>query len=108
MATRIRRSPKTARLQLRVSEEADSLIREAAEAADKSVTSFITDSAVNAAQSLLADQHHFVLSEEAWDRFVEALERPAEYKPELAKLLQSPRVLGTAIDEEDEGASREA
>jgi uncharacterized protein (DUF1778 family) len=40
-----------------------------------------------------ADQTHFVLSEEHWHAFSEALDRPARHLPELEKLLQEPSIL---------------
>jgi hypothetical protein len=39
------------------------------------------------------DQRHFVLSEEQWQAFTEALDRPARHLPDLEKLLQAPSIL---------------
>jgi uncharacterized protein (DUF1778 family) len=43
-----------------------------------------------------ADQTHFVLSEEHWRAFTEALDRPARHIPRLEKLLREPSVLERA------------
>jgi uncharacterized protein (DUF1778 family) len=40
-----------------------------------------------------ADQTEFVLSEEQWRAFTEALDRPARHLPELEKLLREPSIL---------------
>jgi len=39
------------------------------------------------------DQTDFVLSEEQWQAFTEALNRPARHLPELEKLLREPSIL---------------
>lgn len=39
------------------------------------------------------DQRHFVLSEEQWCAFTEALEEPARRIPQLEELLREPSVL---------------
>jgi uncharacterized protein (DUF1778 family) len=44
-------------------------------------------------EQYLADQTEFVLSEEQWQAFTEALDRPARHLPELEKLLREPSVL---------------
>ena len=40
-----------------------------------------------------ADQTEFVLSEEQWQAFTEALDRPARHLPRLEMLLREPSVL---------------
>ena len=39
------------------------------------------------------DQTDFVLSEEQWQAFTEALNRPARHLPEMEKLLREPSIL---------------
>jgi len=39
------------------------------------------------------DQTQFMLSEEQWQAFTEALDRPARRLPQLEKLLQEPSIL---------------
>jgi uncharacterized protein (DUF1778 family) len=50
------------------------------------VTDFILDSACFEAEHVLADKREFVVSPKQWKVFVEALDRRAQIKPELARL----------------------
>ena len=43
-----------------------------------------------------ADQTQFVLSDEEWCAFTEAMDRPARHLPELEKLLREPSILERA------------
>jgi uncharacterized protein (DUF1778 family) len=43
---------------------------------------------------MLADRHHFVLNDNHWQAFQQALGRPVQAKPQLKKLLTEPGVLG--------------
>jgi hypothetical protein len=45
-----------------------------------------------------ADQTLFVLSDEQWRAFTEALDRPARHLPRLEKLLREPSVLERTMD----------
>ena len=47
-----------------------------------------------AANQALADRRHFVLDDEQWQAFQQALDRPVQAKPHLKKLLTEPGVLG--------------
>ncbi len=80
---------RTARFGLRATVQQESLIRAAAEATGKSVTQFVLNSACDAAENALANQRHFFVDEERWMAFMEALEKPAEIKPRLSKLMRS-------------------
>lgn len=70
------RSSKEGRLNLRVTERQDHLIRRAAAALDKSVTEFVLDSVALEAERVLAEQRWFMLSEAEWTRFHELLDQP--------------------------------
>ena len=85
--------PKAARLAIRASARQDRIIRQAAEATGKTVTSFVLDAAYTEAQRSLADRSLFRLDEPQWKRFTDALERPTVKKPRLRKLLRTPGVL---------------
>ncbi|MCW5700537.1 MAG: DUF1778 domain-containing protein [Rhodospirillales bacterium] len=85
--------PKEDRLNLRASSRQTSLIREAADTVGKTMTDFVLDSACSKAEEVLADRRHFVLDDDAWARFMEALDRPARAKPRLKELLETPSVL---------------
>ncbi len=92
-ATRSPLEAKEDRLNLRASARQTSLIREAAEAVGKTMTDFVLDSACSNAEQVLADRRRFVLDDDAWARFMEALDRPARSKPRLKELLDTPGVL---------------
>ena len=80
---------KDARLSLRANPRQESLIRRAAEAEGKTVTSFVLDSATATALQVLADQRMFLIGSEAWDEFLAALDRPVTRKPRLEGLLRN-------------------
>ena len=88
MATRARES----RWNLRVADDTDSLVRRAAEETDRNLTEFVVDAAVAEAERTLADRTRFVLDEERWTSFVEALDQPVRDNPGLAKLFSKPTV----------------
>jgi len=71
---------------VRVSPEQDALIRQAALVEDTSVTAFILDAVTSKARKLVKQNHDLVLSNEAFDRFMAELDRPAEVVPELVAL----------------------
>lgn len=87
LAQENRATARTARLGLRATPEQQILIQRAADVMQKSVTEFVLDSACSAAENTLLDQRLFLLDDEKWRKFQEALERPAKLKPKLQKLL---------------------
>lgn len=94
MARAVRSSTtKSQRIAIRATSRQSDVIRQAAEASGKSVTSFLLDVGFIEAQRTLADRRLFSLNKTNWDRFVEALERPVSEKSRLRKLLQTPSVL---------------
>ncbi len=74
------------RIEVRVSPEQDALIRQAALVEDISVTAFVLDAVTSKARKLVKQNHDLVLSNEAFDRFMAELDRPAEVVPELVAL----------------------
>jgi uncharacterized protein (DUF1778 family) len=85
--------PKNDRLNLRASAQQAALIREAAEAVGTTMTDFVLDSACAKAEEVLADRRRFVVGDDAWARFMEALDRPPRAKPRLKELLETRGVL---------------
>ena len=83
---------KPARLNLRLSEEADAAIRRGAQSAGTSVSEFVVQAAVERAERELADRTRFVLDERQWARFVELLDRPPQASPAVRELLRGPDV----------------
>jgi len=88
MATR----PRESRWNIRVADETDSLVRKAAEETDRNLTEFVVDAATAEAERTLADRTRFVLADEQWASFVEALDRPVREDPGLAKLFSKSTV----------------
>jgi uncharacterized protein (DUF1778 family) len=82
---------RTQRMNLRVASHDDQLFRQAAAAADESLSEFLVESGRERAQRLLADRTRFVLSEADWVAFTEALDRPAQADPALVDLFRRRR-----------------
>ncbi len=83
---------KDRRFQLRATAREETLIKVAAERQGVSVTDFILSAAREKAEATLADQTRFVLNEEQWKQFMDALDRPAREKPRLRKLFRETHV----------------
>lgn len=86
-----KRSARTRRLNIRATEHQEKLIRAGANTKGVSVTDFILESACDQAEQTIADQREFVISPRRWQAFVEALDRPPEVKPALARLFAEMR-----------------
>jgi uncharacterized protein (DUF1778 family) len=84
--------PRDRRLQLRATAREETLIRVAAERQGVNMTDFIISAAREKAEAALADQTHFVLDEEHWKQFMEALDRPPQERPRLKKLFSESHV----------------
>lgn len=69
-------------------------LRAAAEAKGMSVTDFVLDNAVLAAQQVLADRVHFVWPAEDFERFLAILDEPPRVDPRLRDFLSRPSILG--------------
>lgn len=94
--THAARSVRDSRLNIRTSAKQDALIRQAANALDKSVSEFVLDSATTNAEHVLADRRYFAVTDEAWQAFEAALERPEVFKPRLSELLNEDSVFESA------------
>lgn len=82
---------KDSRLNLRLTQEDDELIRRAAFTVGQTVSEFLSASAIDHAHEVLANQRHFVLDEETWDAFVGLLDQPARPDPRLTELFARPQ-----------------
>ena len=85
---------KTERIDVRASSSVKQLLQDAARACHKNVSEFLLDASVSAANQALADRRHFVLNEEQWQAFQDALDRPVQAKPRLKKLLTEAKLPG--------------
>ena len=79
-------SSKRHRLEVRVSPEQDALIRQAAELEDTTVTAFVLGTATARAATVIERHRDLVLSDDAFDRFIGALDKPPAVVPELSEL----------------------
>jgi uncharacterized protein (DUF1778 family) len=84
---------RTERLNVRVTEEQARLIRLAAKELRANMSSFLVESACLRAEEALASQQHIVYTARQWAEFTAALDRPAQDKPRLNKLLTEPSIL---------------
>ena len=84
---------KNERIDVRVSAAAKETLQRAATLSHKNVSEFLLDAGLQAASETLADRRIFALNESDWQAFQEALDRPVEHKPRLARLLSEPSVL---------------
>lgn len=90
------RPSKRHRLEMRVSPEQEALIRHAAELEGTTVTTFVLDTVTAQASSVIEAHRDLVLSNEAFDRFLAQLDRPATPVPELVELFRRhPTLPGT-------------
>lgn len=81
-------TPRRHRLEVRVTPEQDALIRQAADLEETTVTAFVLDSVTARARRVVKQHHDLVLSNEAFDRFLVELDRPARPVPELVELFE--------------------
>jgi len=85
-------SKRTDRIDLRVHPNAKEALQAAATLRHKSVSEFILDSALGAADEILADRRYFGLNVEHWAAFQAALDAPPRPLPRLKKLMQEPGI----------------
>ena len=74
------------RMGLRTTPQQESVLRRAAEVANKSLTDFVLDSACQAAEQTLLDQRMFLVSGEQATSLMDLLDRPAQDNPGLREL----------------------
>ena len=83
---------KPTRLNIRVSEHEKEVLTKAAEAMHTTVSNFVLQRAYAEAQTVLAEQNRFRLSDQKWRQFCKALDAPPKDIPALRKLLTQPGI----------------
>jgi uncharacterized protein (DUF1778 family) len=78
-------------LNLRIEPEDRALFNRAATVQRESLTQFLVESGRERAERLLADRNSFSIDSTTWQQLMEALDRPAKVRPELADLFSRPR-----------------
>lgn len=80
------------RIDVRVTDEQDAIIREAAAAAGQTVTAFLLSAAEERAHAVLDQRRHLVMSDQAFEAFAVALDAPGERAAALSDLFTLPRL----------------
>lgn len=81
--------PRRHRLEVRVTQEQDALIRQAADLEDTTVTACVLDTVTARAKRLVKQRQDLVLSNQAFDRFIAELDKPAKPVLELVDLFRN-------------------
>lgn len=82
---------KTARINLRVTERQESVLRRAAETEDSTLSDFVLGSAVEQAEKVLADRRWFDVDPQTYEAFLNALDREPRTE-KLAALFSRPSI----------------
>lgn len=69
--------------------EQDGLIRQAADLEDTTVSAFVLDTVTSRAKRVVKQHRDLVLSNQAFDRFITELDKPATPVPELVDLFKN-------------------
>jgi uncharacterized protein (DUF1778 family) len=88
----MRSETRTEKLDLRLSRSAKLALQSAAQAARRSVSDFVLESALARAAETLPDRQRFGLDAVQWEAFQAALDAPPAPSPRLARLLNEPSV----------------
>ncbi len=87
------RQYKESTLQLRLSIQQKETLSLASKLRQVSLSQFVLENAYTAAQEIIGDQNHFVLSKDQWDQFCKVLDAPARKINSLNRLLNENGVL---------------
>lgn len=79
---------KETRLSIRASEPEKKILMQAAQLQRTNISQFVLQTALDAAQAVLADQTEFRLSPKQWKMFCERLDAPAKVIPALRDLFK--------------------
>ena len=80
-------APRATPLNIRIRADQRSLIEQAAQVLDKTVSDFVREAALREANNALLDQTVFQLDSAAWDKFNAALDASPDNNPKLDDLL---------------------
>ena len=81
---------KASRFSIRASVTQKRVIAEAARIRDTTISDFVLEQSLAAAQQVLADQVQFSLPKKQWKEFCDALDAPPKTIPALRRLLTKP------------------
>ena len=83
------RKLRTENIHLRVTRNQKALIDRAAKSLGRNRSDFILDAVCKEAESVLLDRRYFVLSEAAFNRLTDLLDKPPASNPHLKRLLRT-------------------
>jgi uncharacterized protein (DUF1778 family) len=83
---------KTHKIDVRVAPTVKALLQVAADAAHRSVSEFVLESAIRRAEETLPDRRRFSLDDAQWEAFQAILNAPTRTIPRLTKLMQEPSI----------------
>ena len=83
-------SQKISRFSIRASATQKRVIAEAARIKDTTISDFVLEQSLTAAQHVIADQVQFRLPKKQWKEFCDALDAPPKTIPSLRRLLNKP------------------
>ena len=95
MAT-LPRPLKSRRINARISDSEEALLRRGALHKGQSLTEFVVESACAVAEIELAEQKEFTLPPDKWQAFLDVLDKPTVPNPALSRLLTEPSVIELA------------
>jgi uncharacterized protein (DUF1778 family) len=95
MAT-LPRALKSGRINARISDAEEELLRKGARRKGQTMTEFVVQSACAVAELELAEEKEFTLPPAQWQAFLAALDKPTEPSPALRRLLTEPSVIELA------------
>jgi uncharacterized protein (DUF1778 family) len=81
---------KASRFSIRASATQKRVIAEAASIKETTISDFVLEQSLTAAQQVIADQVQFRLPKKQWEEFYEALDAPPKPSAALRKLLTKP------------------
>ena len=81
---------KVSRFSIRASATQKRVIAEAARIKDTTISDFVLEQSLTAAQQVIADQVQFKLPKKQWKEFCDALDAPPKKIPALRRLLTRP------------------
>lgn len=88
--SKTRSAPRVSRLSIRASAVQKRVIAQAARINEVTMSEFVLEQSLAAAQQVIADQAQFTLPRKQWKQFCAALDAPPKSIPALRRLLTRP------------------
>lgn len=85
-------TPRSDKLDIRISPEAKRILMEAARERHTSVSQFVIESALSSAREVLAERARFALDAEQWAAFQAALDAPPTRHARMERLLRESTI----------------